>query len=60
MTPDGAASRTYALQSGGGYAPPALAGLAEIPTTDAIADWFTANLSGEHLELKMWRCGQDE
>jgi hypothetical protein len=60
MTPAGAASRTYQLQSGAGHAAPARTGLAEIPTTDAIADWFTANLTGEHLELKMWRCGQDE
>ncbi len=58
FTPAGAASKTYPLVAGSNYDAPALVDLAEVPTEEATADFFTANLTGERLERKTWRVNE--
>ncbi|MEM7262269.1 MAG: hypothetical protein AAF488_09795, partial [Planctomycetota bacterium] len=53
------ASTSFALPAGNDYAPTALVRMSRIPTSgDAIGDYVTANLEGEHLELQIWRVGE--
>lgn len=61
LTPAGNAKRSYPLLPGTFYQEPELTALASVPvaSTEAIADFLTANLAGEHLELKVWRVGEE-
>ncbi|MFN0060419.1 MAG: hypothetical protein ACKVX7_18335 [Planctomycetota bacterium] len=53
------ASETYVLTDGTTYASSPLVRIARIPAgAAAIGDYVTANLDGEHLDLKLWRVGE--
>ncbi|MCH6256312.1 FG-GAP-like repeat-containing protein [Puniceicoccaceae bacterium K14] len=55
----GRATRTYNLQDGTRAATPTVIALATLPTTAAIRDVLTANLDGSHLNLDLWRIGEE-
>jgi len=57
ITSAGLATHGYALRSGFKSEAKALVELAEVPGTASIADFLTANLVGDQLELKLWRVG---
>ncbi|MES2707515.1 MAG: hypothetical protein V4726_13035 [Verrucomicrobiota bacterium] len=59
MTSLGNTAKSYPLLPGIVFEEPALVDIASVPATGAIADFLTANLVGEHLELKAWRLGQE-
>ncbi len=59
VVPAGFAKKSFTLQSGATFEEPALVDLTKVPTTAAIADFFTANRSGDALELEIWRSGED-
>lgn len=52
------ASLTYTLPYGTQYAPTPLTRITRLPSSDAIGDYMTANLEGEHLQLELWRIGE--
>lgn len=45
--------------AGATFEEPALIDLVKVPTTDAIADFFTVTQVGDSLELEIWRSGQE-
>ncbi|EDY84040.1 FG-GAP repeat domain protein [Verrucomicrobiia bacterium DG1235] len=55
----GRATRTYNLQDGTRAAAPNVIALAALPTTEAISDVLTVNLDGSHLNLDLWRIGEE-
>ena len=59
IVPAGFAKKSFTLQSGSTFEEPALIDLTKVPTSAAIADFFTANLSGDALELEIWRSGEE-
>ncbi len=59
MTSVGTATRSYALLSGATFETPRLVDLAAMPAQAAIEDFFSANLNGDHLDLAIWRVGEN-
>lgn len=54
----GTASETYSLLAGPTFAETPLVRMTRVPSGgDSIADFFTANLIGEQLDLQIWRVG---
>ncbi|RYD32134.1 MAG: hypothetical protein EOP86_16380, partial [Verrucomicrobiaceae bacterium] len=59
VIPAGHASQTCHLLPGAAWREPALVDLAPVPSQEAVSDLISANLTGERLELKIWRVGQN-
>jgi hypothetical protein len=58
ITSAGSAARTYHLQDGGSYAPPQEVAMSNLPSRSAMRDVIVANQAGDHLELTLWRVGE--
>jgi hypothetical protein len=57
LTPLGGTVRKHALQGGANFAPPEITALVPLSNSALTAEFFSANLNDERLELRLWRTG---
>lgn len=59
IDPLSSASAMYALPAGPTFEAAPLVKMVRVPTNEAIGDYVTANLDGSHLDLEIWRIGEN-